>query len=65
MFKNTIQTPDIVITAFNNNNANASNVASSAFSDFLLNASENGRLFIPWKLQSVIKCPDTWERYTI
>ena len=65
MFKNTIQTPDIVITAFNNNNANASNVASNAFSDFLLNASENGRLFIPWKLQSVIKCPDTWERYTI
>ena len=65
MFKNTIQTPDIVITAFNNNNANASNVASSAFSDFLLNASENGRLFIPWKLQSVIKCPDTWECYTI
>lgn len=65
MFKNTVQTPDIVITAFANNASNASNVASNAFSDFLLNASENGRLFIPWKLQSVITCPDTWECYTI
>lgn len=65
MFKNTVQTPDIVITAFNNNNSNASNVASNAFSEFLLNASENGRLFIPWKLQSAITCPDTWECYTI
>lgn len=65
MFKNTVQTPDIVITAFNNNNTDASNVASNAFSEFLLNASENGRLFIPWKLQSAITCPDTWECYTI
>lgn len=65
MFKNTVQTPDIVITAFNNNNSDASKVASNAFSEFLLNASENGRLFIPWKLQSAIACPDTWECYTI
>lgn len=58
-------TPDIVITAFKDDTYSASNVASNAFSDFLLNASENGRLFIPWKLQSAIKCPDTWERYTL
>ena len=36
-----------------------------AFNNFLSNASENGRLFIPWKLQSVITCPDTWECYAI
>lgn len=65
MFKNTVQTPDIVITAFANNASNASKVASNAFSDFLLNASENGHLFVPWELGSNITCPDTWERYNI
>ena len=65
MFKNTVQTPDIVITAFNNNNAHASQVASNAFSGFLLNASENGHLFAPWELKSNVTCPDTWERYDI
>lgn len=65
MFKDTTQTPDIVITAFANNASNASKVASNAFSDFLLNASENGRLFVPWELKSNVTCPDTWERYDI
>lgn len=65
MFKNTVQTPDIVITAFANNASNASKVASNAFSDFLLNASENGHLFVPWELKSNVTCPDTWERYDI
>ena len=66
MFKNTVQTPDIVITAFDNssNISNPKNVASNAFNDFLLNASENGRLFVPKGLTSVT-CPDTWERYDI
>lgn len=65
MFKNTVQTHDIVITAFSNNNSNASKVAPNAFSEFLLNASENGHLFVPWELKSNVTCPDTWERYDI